>query len=310
MAQKTILILGGTGFVGSRLAARLDRAGYTVRIITRARERHRALLVLPNVELVEADVFAPGVLEQQLAGCAAAINLVGILNETRRQGFERAHVALAERLCAACRAAGITRLLHMSALNADAQGGASRYLRSKGAAEDLAHASGLDVTSLRPSVIFGAGDSFFNRFAALLRLSPVLPLACPAARFAPIHVGDVAECFARALTLPATIGQRYDLCGPCVYTLLELVRYTARVAGLRRLILPLPDWASRGQARVLEWAPGKPFTRDNYRSLQVDAVCHAPFPEVFGLTPTPLESVVPGYLGAGDDRSRVRAYLR
>lgn len=305
MATHTIALLGGSGFVGSALCARLARDGHTLRVITRRREKHRELLVLPNLELVEANPHDPSALQAALAGCDVVINLVGILNEKGHdgRGFRRAHVELAEQVVNACRANGINRLLHMSALGADALQGPSHYLRSKGEAEDLVHASGLKVTSFRPSVLFGAGDSFLNRFNGLLALAPLFPLACPTARFAPLHVADVVECYARALDNPATVGARYDLCGPHEYTLLELVRYTANVSGKCRLILPLPDWASRLQAEIFEWLPGKPFSRDNYLSTRTPSVCRGPFPALFGITPTPLEQVAPHYLGKQAIRS-------
>jgi NADH dehydrogenase len=307
MTTHTIAILGGSGFVGSRLCARLARDGHTLRVLTRRRERHRDLLVLPTVEVWEGNPHDAAVLDALLAGCDVVINLVGILNERQHDGsgFAHAHVELSRTVIAACRRHGIRRLLHMSALGADAEHGASHYQRSKGRGEDLAlAASDLDVTVFRPSVIFGPGDSFLRRFAGLLRLAPVFPLACVGARFQPVFVGDVAECFARAIDNPQTIGQRYNLCGPCDYTLLELVRYTARVSGMRRLIIPLPDTLSRLQAEIFEWLPGKPFSRDNYLSTRHDNVCHAPFPEIFGITPTPLEAVAPYYLGQAGERRR------
>jgi uncharacterized protein YbjT (DUF2867 family) len=296
---RRILILGGTGFVGHRLAARLTRAGHSLTLLTRRRERHRDLLVLPRLRLVDADLYDEAALERHLEGHDAAINLVGILNERGHdgRGFYRAHVELPRRLVQACRRRNVTRLLHMSALGADAAYGASHYQRSKGEGENLVHATvGLQVTSFRPSVIFGPGDAFFNRFADLLRLAPVFPLACPDARFAPVYVGDVAEAFARALDNPATVGRRYDLCGPRAYTFRELIDYTARVTGRRRLVVGLPPALSRLQANLFEYLPGKPFSRDNYLSLQRDNVCTGPIAAELGIEPTPLEAVVPGYL--------------
>lgn len=308
MRISTVCVLGGTGFVGRHLTAKLVRAGYRVRIPTRRRERHRGLLVLPGVELVEADIHDPQALEQVFTDCQAVVNLVGILNERghRGLGFQRAHVELADKVVNACQQCGVRRLLHMSALGADSAPGNSHYLRSKAEAETLVHTlSGpaLAVTSFRPSVIFGPEDSFLNRFAGLLRAVPgVFPLACPEARFQPVYVGDVAEAFATALTAPDTYGQRYDLCGPRVYTLRELVRYAARQIGVSRLVVGLPDWASRLQANLLEYAPGKPFSRDNYRSLQRDSVC----PEGAPHCPTSLEAIAPSYLGEAEPQGRLQ----
>lgn len=315
MIIRKICILGGTGFVGTQLANRLTRERYALKVLTRRRERHRHLLVLPTLDLVEADVHDPQVLTDELAGCDAVVNLVGILNERGNDGsgFRRAHVELAAKVVDACKANRISRLLHMSALNADAKNGPSHYLRTKGEAEDLVHSAASEdfqVTSFRPSVIFGPGDSFFNRFASLLKMAPVcFPLACPNSRFAPVYVEDVAEAMARSVQEPATYGQRYELCGPSSYTLEELVHYTAGVCGLRRWILPLGEGLSRRQARLLEWAPGKPFSRDNYASLQIDSVCHGKNGlAAFGIKPVALEAVVPRYLGDGDENRRYQAF--
>ena len=313
MSIKTIAILGGTGFVGTWLASRLCREAYRIRVLTRHRERNRDLLVLPTLELLEVDVFDEDALSAAVAGCDALINLIGILNESghRGHGFQHAHVELARTVIAVCRAQGIRRVLHMSALNADAIKGRSHYLRSKGEAEGLMlRAEGLAVTSFRPSVIFGPGDSFFNRFASLLKLTPlVFPLACAQARFAPVYVGDVSTAFYQCLNDPASIGQSHELCGPHHYSLQELVEYTAEVQGLKRWVVPLPDWLSRLQAGLLEFAPGKPFSRDNYQSLQIDSICGGdPGLEQLGITPTALETVVPGYLAGKNSCGRYTVY--
>lgn len=305
MTSKTVCILGGTGFVGQHLAARLTRAGYRCIIPSRHRERHRDLLVLPNVEVVTADIHDPATLARLFQGCSAVINLVAVINETTRGDFERIHVELPLKIVAACHAAGVKRLLHMSTLNADAGKGASQYLRSKGAGENIAHqATDLHVTSFRPSVIFGPGDHLFNRFACLLRALPILPLACPDSRLAPVYVGDVVEAMARALDNKATFGQRYDLCGPHSYTLRQIVEITGRVIRRRRSIIALGDGLSALQARLLGLLPGKLMTYDNYLSLKTPAVCTGGFPAVFGITPVTVESVVPLYLGHADQRGR------
>lgn len=307
MTQHTICIVGGSGFVGRHLAARLVRDNHTVRVLTRKRERHRDLLVLPTLELFECNVQDERALQQAFTGCDVVINLVGILNEKGHngQGFHRAHVGLAEKVVSACQATGIRRLLHMSALGADAEQGSSYYQKTKGEAEALVHAAKeLDVTSFRPSIIFGPDDAFFNRFAGLLKSVPIFfPLACPDARFAPVYVGDVVECFVRAIDNPSTFDKGYELCGPNEYTLYQLVRYTATQLGLCRWIIGLPDWAARIQARVFELMPGKPFSRDNYRSMQRDNVCEGEFPTEFGIIPSSIESVVPAYLRDSNQRS-------
>ena len=300
MKKHTICVLGGSGFVGRHLVARLAAAGHRVRVPSRHRERHRELLVLPTVDVIHADIHDVEVLTDIITGCDAVINLVAILNESGRANFRAVHVALPHQIAMACRKQGVKRLLHMSALNADSKQGASRYLHSKGEGEDLVHATANDdlhVTSFRPSVIFGPGDHFFTQFAGLLKLSPILPLPCPNARFAPVYVGDVVHAFIHAIDSKAASGQRYDLCGPRSYSMRELAAYTAQVLGLKRLIIGLPDGLSRLQARVMQLLPGKPFTMDNYRSLQVDAVCGGAFPALFNIAPASVESVLPYYLG-------------
>ena len=315
MSHNTICILGGTGFVGHHLANRLSRYGYRVRILTRRRERHRSLIVNPDVTLVEADVHDEKTLAQNFSACTAVINLVGILNESGKKGedFRRAHVELPRKIVAAALDSGVRRILHMSALNADANETDSLYLKSKGEGEDLLHAAadrGLVVTSFRPSVIFGEDDSFFNRFAALLKFSPpVFPLACPDSRLAPVYVYDVAEAFCRSLD-NATGGERMDLCGPDVLTLRELVEYTRKLTGKCRYILGLGDGLSRLQARILGAMPGRPFTMDNYHSLQKDSVCSDNALPSLGIRPTPIASVVPGYLAGRNARGRYQEFRR
>ena len=313
MHHETICITGGTGFVGQQLANRLTQHGYKVRILTRRRERHRALIVNPDVTLVETEVHNADALRQQFEGVDVVINLVGILNESGNKGagFRQAHVELPEKIVAAATASGVSRLLHMSALNADAGEQYSLYLKTKGEGEDLVHAAagqGLVVTSFRPSVIFGAGDSFFNRFAALLKIAgPVFPLACPDSRFAPVCVTDVVEAMCRSMG-DATGGERLDLCGPETFTLAELVDYTRDLLQLRCHIAGLNGSLSRLQARVLGLVPGKPFSMDNYYSLQRDSVCKQPAFAALGITPRSVEAIVPTYLGGDSMRAQYVRY--
>lgn len=317
MLIRKIAILGGTGFVGRTLANRFVKDGYQLKVLTRDREANKNdLILLPGLELAEANVHDIEQLTELFAGCDAVINLAGILNEhgTSGAGFQTIHVELMEKIIKACRKNGIHRLLQMSALNADAHNGPSHYLRTKGKAEDIAHgAPDIRVTSFRPSVIFGPADSFFNRFARLLKLTPAFfPLACPKARFAPVYVEDVAEAFARSLRDPGSYGKRIELCGPHTYTFEELVRYTAACAGLKRIIIPLPDFLSQVQAMSFDLmgflfnfiGMEKPFSRDNYLSTKVDSVCHDNGFQSLGITPAALESVVPKYLGNGYQRDR------
>lgn len=308
-----ICVMGGSGFVGSAIVARLSKQQCKVRILSRQPEQHRHLQVLPGVEIIKADIHHLPVLEHHLRGCDAAINLVGILNEKQDNGigFRHAHVDLVEKLIHACQQSGVKRLLHMSALHANAKTGTSFYLRSKGEALELLRATtDLNITSFCPSVIFGPGDSFFNRFATLLRLLPgVMPLACGNARFAPVYVGDVADAFVRSLNNPHCFGQSYDLCGPQVYTLKQLVEYTAFQLGIKRWVIGLGPTLSRLMANVFEYVPlFKPITRDNYRSLQIDSVCQQPFPEIFNITPHTIEEIVPTYLGKQGVRNNYTSF--
>lgn len=300
MKQRPICILGGSGFVGHHLVYRLVKAGYPCRLLVRRPERHRDLRLFAGIDIRAVRLFDRDALQRGLDGCGTVVNLVGILNESGHSTFERIHVDLVEHLLGAARAAGVRRYLHMSALNADAAKGASLYLRTKGAGEDLAHAEAGDtiaVTSFQPSVIFGRGDHFFNRFATLLRISPgFFPLACPQARFAPVFVGDVVAAMLAALAAPRTHGQRYQLCGPEVFTLQELVEYTAATIGRRTRVIGLGERASRLQAQVLGRLPGKPLTEDNYRTLQVPSVCSTDGLADLGVTATGVAAVVPDYL--------------
>jgi len=314
MKNNTVCLLGGTGFVGYHLANRLTHHGYTVNILTRRRERHRDLLVNPAIRIIEANVYDTDQLRRNFGEAGAVINLIGILNERNAKdgSFARIHAELPGLIAEAAAASGVTRLLHMSALHADAAEPHSRYLKTKGEGEDRAHAAAtpnLGVTSFRPSIIFGPGDSFFNRFAALLKLSPLFfPLACPDSRFAPVYVGDVAAAFCKALADEATRGQRLELCGPDSYSLKELVVYTRDTLGLKKPVIGLGDALSRWQARLLGLMPGRPFTLDNYYSLQHDSLCTDNALPALGITPTAVKTIAPGYIAGRNLRGRFQAF--
>ena len=314
-ASPTVCLLGGTGFVGRSIAARLTSAGYAVRVPTRRQARHRELLVLPGVELIETDIHNEANLRALFAGADAAINLVGILNERGRDGsgFHRAHVALVEKIVAACQEQGVARLLQMSALKANAERGPSHYLRTKGSGEHaIKNFAGrqFQYTIFQPSVIFGTDDSFVNRFAGLLRLFPLLPLAKPDARFSPVYVEDVAEAFVRSLATDNVVDQTYQLCGPESYSLQEIVELVARTMGVKRIIVGLPDALSRFQAWLMDYLPGKPFSVDNYRSLTVASTCTENGLGALGITATSMAVVLPKYLGAQDQRQRLLSGFR
>lgn len=303
MKISRICILGGTGFIGGHLTSRLVHDGYQIRIPTGHRERHRDLLVMPSVKLVSANIHDPAVLRELFSGCQAVINLVGILHGSAEE-FERVHARLPVAVAQACKAAGVERLLHMSAVNADANQGSSEYLRSKGRGEDAVMAAqdaDLAVTSFRPSVVFGPDDKFLNTFAGLLKISPLFPVACPASRFAPVFVDDVVKAFVQSLTNEATFGQRYELCGPEVFTFQALVEEVARLAGQRRWILPLSEQLSAIQARIMDKIPGSPMSWDNYLSLQMDSVCSEDGLARLDITARSIEAAMGDHLAGRSD---------
>ncbi len=302
MTPLKIVILGGTGFVGRHLVARLAADGHAVTLLSRNLACHGNRLLPPGVELREMDVYDPTVLRDSFTGCDVVVNLVGILNERgdSGRGFRRAHVELTKLVIAAMQLAGVRRLLQMSSLNAGR--GQSHYLKSRGEAEAAVKASGLDFTIFEPSVIFGHDDGLFCRFAQLLKLAPVMPLARAGAKFAPVYVNDVVEAFVRALGNRKTFGEVYELYGPDVFTLADIVRMTARARGLSRVVVPLPDPVGRLQAFAFDFVPGKPFSSDNFRSLLTDSVGGIDGLHRLGITPTRVAARLPEILGHVDDR--------
>ncbi|WP_049623644.1 complex I NDUFA9 subunit family protein [Frateuria defendens] len=304
MNSQRLVILGGTGFVGSRLVSRLAADGHRILLLTRNRERHRTLAVLPQVSLRNADVHDPDELKRALHGADAAINLVGILNPHGRDSFQRVHVELVRNLIEACRANGVRRLHQMSALKAGH--GLSQYLKTRGEAEVLVRQSGLDWTIYQPSVIFGPGDGLVTRFARLLRWMPVLPLARAGSRMAPTYVGDVAEAYARCVANPSLgTGHSFELYGPEVLTLGEIVQAIRDAAGRRTRILPLPDSLGRLQAQLAQWLPGKPFSPDNFLSLRTDSVGRQDGYAALGIAPQAFTPWLPRLLGGPGRQGRL-----
>ena len=293
-----ICVIGGSGFVGQHIVHLLHAAGYNIRVPTRRMESAKALIVLPNVEVVEADVHKPAALAGLLQGMDAVINLTGILHEgrSRHGNFQQTHIALPRMIVQACLKQGIARLLHMSALNADTHS-KSAYLRSKAKGEAMVRNEALAVTVFRPSVIFGPEDAFLNQFATLLRYLPVLALACGDSRLQPVYVEDVARAFVDSLENSATYDQTYELCGPKVYSLQQLVQSVSQLQQRRRWIFTLGERASYYQAYLLEKLPGKLMTRDDYYALLGNSVCGCAFPEVFGFQPTAMPAIAAQYLG-------------
>jgi uncharacterized protein YbjT (DUF2867 family) len=299
MTIKNVLIIGGSGFVGTAVANRLAKLDINVTVPTRRRERTKALIALPNVSMVQANVHDLEQLAKLMVGQDAVINLVGILHggdltAPYSRKFAEAHVELPKKIVAAAKAAGISRLLHMSALKASADA-PSEYLRSKADGEAAVKAAGLDLTIFRPSVMFGVGDSFLSTFAKLLKLLPRFYVGYGQARFQPVFVGDVAEVIVRSLLDSNAVGQTYELVGTKVYTLRQIIEYVNEVTGARTTIKDLPEFWALLQAGLLSLLPNPMLSPDNLRSMEVDSVApDAVMP--YGIVPAPLEAIAPTYL--------------
>lgn len=295
--RRHVLILGGTGFVGRHLVEQLLRERCRITVLSRGVDPVKKQLLSRDASLIEGDVGNPDFLRAVLDDVDAVVNLVGILNEQGDSGagFEHVHVELLDALIEAMRDMGVMRLLQMSALNAGT--GQSHYLESRGRAEQKVRASKLSWTLFRPSVIAGPGDGLFCRFDQLLRYAPLLPMGRANARFQPVWVGDVAQAFVNALNDDSHIARSYNLVGPDVMSLGEIVRATAKARGRLRAVLPLPDALGKLQADIGEFLPGKPISRDNWRSLQSDSTSVENGLLKLGVTPTPVLPRLPEILG-------------
>ena len=310
MKPSHVLVLGGSGFVGRHVCEQLVRAGYRVTVPTR-RARHAACVqTLPGLTVVETRSLDEATLAQLVAGHGAVINLIAVLHGSEKR-FEQMHVQLPQRIAAAMRQAGVARLVHVSALGADPQG-PSMYQRSKARGEAVLQAAGLDLTVLRPSVIFGAEDKFLNLFADLQQFVPFMPLAGSGTRFQPVWVNDVAAAIVRCLQNRRSIGQTYEATGPETFTLGELVRRSGQWAGVNsgqgRPVIPLPRWVGWLQALGMEMLPGEPLmSRDNLASMKVDNVASGQWPglQALGISPASLSGIAPTYLGRKGPRSRL-----
>jgi uncharacterized protein YbjT (DUF2867 family) len=309
MMIKNITVLGGAGFVGSALVTKLDQAGYTVKVLSRRRESSKHLILLPKVQVLECNIADNVALKQALIGSDAVINLVGILHESRKNTFENIHHQLPRRVAQVCEELGITRLIHMSALQAS-KTAPSQYLRSKAAGENAVNefSKKLNITIFKPSVIFGRGDSFLSLFAMLIKFLPVIFLAKPNSKFQPIWVEDVVQCFVNALEKTSTYGKSYELGGPNVYTLRELVQKVMDVLGKTRPIIGLNNTLSMAQASAMQLSPIPLMTRDNIRSMQVDNVCDDVIASELDVTPTSLDVVAPEYLIYSSPRASYDAF--
>lgn len=313
--MKNVLITGGTGFVGRHVCEKLHRDGWHITVPTRRASKAAAVQHLPRVTVIEADIHQPGVLERLLPGHDAVVHLVAILHGSEA-AFEQAHVALPRRLAEAMQASGVRRLVHVSALGVS-ESGPSQYQRSKARGEALLRAAGLDLTILRPSVIYGQGDRFLNLFARMQSVLPFVPLASAGARFQPVWVEDVAQAVAACLDPQrhgrSSIGQTIDAAGPDVLSLADLVRLAGRIGSRQRPVIPLPAAVARLQARLMELAPGEPLmSRDNLAAMTVDNVADGQNPglEVLGIVPAAIEAVAPRYLGHRGGRDALLTYRR
>jgi len=297
MHIKNTVVLGGSGFVGSAIVAKLVSAGYQVTVLTRRLDHAKHLSLLPGVTLKVCNVFDAQALRSALQGADAVINLLGILHQSGKVSFTQVHEHLPVQLAKLCLDLGIKRLLHMSSLCA-ATDAPSEYLRSKGQAEVAlaGYAPGLAITVFRPSIIFGRADQFINLFAGLIKHLPLVVLVKPNAKFQPVWVEDVAACFVASLNEPASFGLSYNLVGPKVYTFRALLKAIMQTLGVHKPILGLNDALSYVQAFLMECLPIKLMSRDNIRSMQVDSVSDKAFPEWLDLRPSALETIVPQYL--------------
>jgi len=309
MRLLSIVVLGGTGFLGTRLVARLIKDGHQVTVLSRDRERHKHLLVLPGLALENCDVYQEPQLSERFRGKDVVINLVGIRNERGfgGAGFRRAHAELTQHVLQAARSAGVARLLQVSALKASPEA-PSYYLRTKGEAEKLIRdqSTALDWTIFQPSVMFGPGDSFLNRFAGLLAAIPfAFPLARATARLQPVWVDDVVDALLHCLHGGASSRQSYELGGPQIYTLREIVGLVATLTRRRRWIVGLPNFLGRIQAFFMNFIPGRPFSGDNYRTLGVDSVCREDGFSKLGIKPKSMAASARLFLGAQEDNARL-----
>ncbi len=301
--MKHALVLGGTGFVGRQVCEALHRDGWCITVPTRRARNAQAVQHLPRLTVLEANVHNAAALNALVAGHDVVINLVAILHGTAAS-FEHNHVRLPGLIAQACRAQGVRRLIHISALGAEAHA-PSLYQRSKARGEAVlqtaAEAGDLDLTVIRPSVIFGAGDKFLNTFAALQSVLPFVPLAGAGTRFQPVWVGDVAQAVVRCASDAHTIGQTIDAVGPDVLSLAELVRLAGAASGHPRPVFGVPEWVGQIQAWAMALMPGEPLmSTDNLRSMRVDNVRTGLGPDLhtLGISPTGVQAIVPTYLRA------------
>ena len=313
MNTPRVLVLGGSGFVGRQVCEQLARLGWHITVPTRRAVNAASVQSLPGLTVIEASVHNEADLARLMPGHDAVVNLVAVLHGSEER-FEQVHVDLPGKIANAMKKAGVQRLVHVSALGADPQG-PSMYQRSKARGETVLHNAKLAMTVLRPSVIFGAEDKFLNLFADLQAVAPFMPLAGSGTRFQPVWVGDVARAVVTCLQKPDTTGQTYELCGPDVLTLGELVKLSGQWAGVNhgkgRPVVGLPMWVGWLQALAMELAPGEPLmSRDNLASMAVDNIATGQRPGLaaLGIAPASAAGVAPTYLGHRGPRSKMNRW--
>jgi uncharacterized protein YbjT (DUF2867 family) len=293
-------VFGGSGFIGRRVVKRLVQAGYVVRVAVRDVQGAADLKPLGAVGQVvplRAGITDPAAIQRAIEGADIVVNLVGILSERRAGDFQRIQGDGAGHVAAAATAAGVSRLVHLSALGADAAS-PSRYAKSKAAGETAVLAAFPTATVLRPSVLFGPDDHFFNRFAAMAQILPVMPVICGATKFQPVYVEDVADAVLAAITLPKAAGRIYELGGPAQWTMRQVLTYILAQTHRPARLFDVPMGLARFQAGIMEHLPGKPFTRDQLLLLGRDNTVSASAEGLaeLGVQATPIEMVVPAYL--------------
>jgi len=291
---KHICIIGGSGFVGHAITQAARVQGHHVTVACRHPERARNILT-DGVRLSRVDITDGSGLAEAISGSDCVINLVGLLFEKGRYSFEATHVQGTSHVLDICKNLGIKQYIHMSALGAD-QGSESAYARTKAAAEDNVRNSNLKWTIFRPSIIYGAGDSFFNTFKQISRIPPMLPVISGSTRFQPVWVNDVARSFLHCIANRHSYKKTFELGGPETYALQELLELLMKTLDRRRLLLPVPQLLARLMATVMQFLPTPPLTPDQLTLLQHDNVIDGtPFPKIFG-SPARLEEILPTYI--------------
>jgi len=289
-----ITILGGTGFIGSQLCAKLSPLCDKIHVLTRNTEANKDLKLIPNLEIIQANVSDDRTLNSMFASSDIVINTIGILNESGRDNtFYNLHYELTKKVSNAIKINKVKRYLHISSLNADPRA-ISQYLITKGLAENYIRDNTnnfCNTTIFRPSIVFGEDDSFFNKFSTILKFLPIFPLACPNSKFMPIYVNELTDFMVSTIRDNTTYGQKIDVTGPNEYTFRQLIDITLKSLKIRRLIIPLNYTLSKLQAVIFQRLPGKLFTLDNFLSLQTDSCSNEGFKGKLA-----LEDIVPGYL--------------